>query len=85
MEIRLNGILRFATLNRFAKNVAQASSPAGSPGVPPGVGAGDGTPPQLAAETDCATRFLGRRHHQRTFAVFLPSSKRAMSRQFVDI
>ena len=41
-------------------NIAQASSPAGSPGVPPGVFTGGGTPPQLAAGTDCATRFMGR-------------------------
>ena len=39
--------------------VAQASSPASSPGVPPGVRAGSGTLPQLAAGTDCATRFMG--------------------------
>ena len=39
-------------------DVAQASSPAGSPGVPPGVRAGSGTLPQLAAGTDCATRFM---------------------------
>ena len=59
MRIRPTGISRFEPLNRSAKNVAQASSPAGSTGVPPGVFTGGGTPPQLAAETDCATRFMG--------------------------
>ena len=43
-----------------ARDVAQASSPASSPGVPPGVRAGSGTLPQLAAGTDCATRFMER-------------------------
>jgi SAM-dependent MidA family methyltransferase len=59
-------------------HVAQASSPAGSTGVPPGVGAGGGTPPQLAAGTDCATRFMER-------CSALPSSIRHLPSSLLDV
>ena len=59
---------RFEPLNRKAGDVAQASSPASSPGVPPGGRAGSETLPQLAAGTDCATRFAGSLHLQQSDA-----------------
>ena len=46
-----------------AWEVAQASSPASSSGVPPAVYAGSESLPQLAAGTDCATRFIGSAKH----------------------
>ena len=60
--------LRFASIFwRFSLpmdrpgDVAQASSPASSWGVPPQVGPRGETPPELAAEDGCATRFRGAR------------------------
>ena len=66
-RIRRKKISRFEPLNRMTDDVAQASSPASSPGVPPGVRSDSETLPQLAAGTDCATRFTGTAASRRRF------------------